>query len=270
MLPSRSGPLSDIEKTKDAMQDFGKSSAHKPPVQVEVKSQDMAYAALGVSSQFVGSAVIVFVLAYFLLAFSETLLRQAVESRGTFNEKRNVVELMHNVEGGISRYLLTITLINMGLGVVTGVTMWLLGLPNPVLWGVMAMTLNYVPHVGAILCMTVLFFVGAVTHHSIGQGVLAATCFAFLTAAESYFVTPLVLSKSLQLSPLAVILSILFWGWLWGISGGLIAAPLLAVLKIVADQFDSTRTLAAFLAGTTRAKTPDQPSRAAAGSKQAA
>ena len=91
--------------------------------------------------------------------------------------------------------------------------------------------------------MIVLFFVGAVTHQSLGNGAVAAGCFAVITFIESYFVTPMTLSKSLQLSPLAVILSVLFWGWLWGISGGLMAAPLLAVAKIICDQFESTRAL---------------------------
>jgi predicted PurR-regulated permease PerM len=157
---------------------------------------------------------------------------------------------VQNVERGISRYLLTITIINIGLGVATALTLWLLGIPNPILWGVMATTLNYVPHIGAFLCMVVLFFVGAVTHASIGSGLICAGAFMVLTSVESYFVTPLVLSRSLQLSPLAVILAILFWGWLWGISGGLMAAPVLTIAKIVCDQFESLRGWSGVLAGT--------------------
>jgi predicted PurR-regulated permease PerM len=145
--------------------------------------------------------------------------------------------------------LLTVTVINLCLGVATALVLWLLHVPNPVLWGVLAGTSNYVPHVGAFLCMSVLFVVGAVTHESIAYGAIVAGSFATLTSLETYFVTPLVLSKSLQLSPLATILAILACGWLWGISGGLMAAPLLAVLKITCDQFESLRSLRAFLSG---------------------
>lgn len=249
MVPARSGPMGDIEKTSDAVQDLTKPEDTERPMEVELKSTDFAMAVLGVSTHFVGGAVIVFVLSFFLLAFSETLLKQAVQSRHSFGEKRNVVELLQNVESGISRYLVTITIINIGLGVATATAMWLLKIPNPILWGVMATILNYVPHVGAFLCMVVLFFVGSVTHQSIGYGAIVALTFSALTSIESYFITPMVLSKSLQLSPLAVILAILFWGWLWGIAGGLMAAPLLAVLKIVCDQFDSLKGLGTFLAG---------------------
>ena len=254
MLPTKTGPLSNIEKTTAAVQDLTKPEDAQEPMQVELKSTDLALAVLGVSTHFVGAAVIIFVVSFFVLAFSDTLLKQAVESRHSFGEKRNVVELLQNVESGISRYLVTITVINIGLGIATGLAMWALKIPNPILWGVMATILNYVPHVGAFLGMVVLFFVGSVTHQSIGYGAVAALTFASLTTIESYFITPMVLSKSLQLSPLAVILAILFWGWLWGVSGGLMAAPLLAVLKIVCDQFDSLKGLGTFLAGESQEK----------------
>jgi predicted PurR-regulated permease PerM len=113
----------------------------------------------------------------------------------------------------------------------------------------MAATLNYVPHVGAMICMVVLFFVGSVTRESLWFGAGVAFLFMLITATESYFVTPLILSRSLQLSPLAVILALLLMGWLWGIAGGLMAAPLLAVVKITCDQFDSLRPIGAVLGG---------------------
>ena len=258
MLPANTGPIANIQKTTKAMENLAQPAEgnQDEPVAVKMESQDAAYAILGVSGHFLGAAVIVFVVGFFLLAFSDTLLRQAIATRGPFHEKRHIVEGLHRVETGISRYLVTITAINAGLGVATGLAMWVLGIPNPVLWGVMAATLNYVPHVGAMLCMIVLFFVGSVTHGSIGQGALAAGTFLALTSLESYFVTPMVLSRSLQLSPLAVILAILLFGWMWGIAGGLIAAPLLTMIKIVCDQFDSLRGAAAFLGGTEPERKP--------------
>jgi predicted PurR-regulated permease PerM len=247
MLPSNSGPIGDIKKTTDAVKDLTKSEQEEKTVPVEVLSPELAFTVVGISGHVVAAAIIIFVVAFFLLALSDVLLRQAVESRALFYEKKNIVQLVQNVELGISRYLLTVTLINVGLGVVTAATMAVLQLPNPILWGVMATMLNYVPHVGAFICMIVLFFVGAVTHESLAWGGVVAGCFAVITFIESYFITPMTLSKSLQLSPLAVILSVLFWGWLWGISGGLMAAPLLAVAKIICDQFEVTKSLGVIL-----------------------
>jgi predicted PurR-regulated permease PerM len=204
MLPTRAGPFSDLAKTTDAVENIADGGVNEKPLSVKIQSSDVALTILGVSSQFVGSTVIACVVAFFLLAFSNTLMRQATSAQNSFEDKRHIVEAIQNVESGMSRYLGTVTLINIGLGAVTGVVVWGLGLPNPVLWGVMAATLNYVPHVGAMLCMVVLFFVGAVTRESISFGAACAGVFMVLTAAESYFITPFALSKSLQLSPLGI------------------------------------------------------------------
>lgn len=249
MLPQKIGPLEHLRKMSAAVENITEDKNVEQPLHVIVQSSGAATKILGVSGHFLGASVIVFVVGYFLLAFSDTLLAQAIGLRSRFNEKRNIVELLRNVEGGISRYLLTITVVNVGLGIATGLAMWALGIPNPILWGVMAATLNYVPHIGAMLCMAVLFFVGAVSHESLAYGTAVSGVFLLLTSAESYFITPLVLSKSLQLSPLAVILAILFCGWMWGIAGGLMAAPLLTIVKLVCDQFESLHPVAAFLAG---------------------
>ena len=247
MLPTKSGPMGDIKKTTDAVEDLTKAGGEDKAISVKLSAPDVAFAVLGVSGHVAASAIIVLVVAFFLLALSDVLLKQAVESRPLFYEKKNIVQLVQNVEMGVSRYLLTVTIINVGLGVVTALVTWALRLPNPILWGVMATLLNYIPHVGAFVCMIVLFFVGAVTHESLAWGGLVAGCFAVITFLESYFVTPMTLSKRLQLSPLAVIVSILFWGWMWGIAGGLMAAPLLAVAKIICDQFEVTKPLGVIL-----------------------
>jgi predicted PurR-regulated permease PerM len=250
MLPTGKGPIGDIKETSQAIEELTKDEEGVAVPEVksaDPKSQDWVYTVVGVSGHFIGASMIVFVLAYFLLALSDDLLKQMVAAMPSFFEKRNVVELVQNVERGMSRYLATITIINIGLGVVTAASMWLMDLPNPILWGVMATTLNYVPHVGAFITLCVLFFVGALAHESLWWGVAVATVFGLITTVESYFITPLMLSRSLELSPLAVILSILFFGWLWGIGGGLLAAPLLAVIKIVCDQFETTRALGSML-----------------------
>ncbi len=251
LIPSNSGPLKHLQEATSAVQNITRTEA-TPPLTVEVTSTDMMLAALGVSTHFAAAAILVFVLAFFLLAFNKTLLMQAVQSRDKFNEKRNIVQLLRNIEGGVSRYLFTVTIINCGLGVATAILLWLMNIPNPILWGVLVATMNFVPHVGAFLCMGVLFLIGAVTHESISYGLATAAVFAVLTTLESYIVTPMVLSRSLQLSPLAIILSVLFFGWLWGIAGGLMAAPLLAAFKITCDQFESLHGMAAFLSGETR------------------
>jgi predicted PurR-regulated permease PerM len=273
MLPTNVGPMDDLKETTAAVRELTQSSeaggSESPAIASTTPTQDWAFTVLGVSGHFLGASLITFVVCYFLLALSDEIVKQLVEAMPSFCEKKNVVQLVRNVEFGISRYLATITVINIGLGIVTGLAMWALGLPNPLLWGVMATALNYVPHVGAFTSMVVLFFVGAISHESLTHGAIAAGVFALFTTMESYFITPFVLSRSLQLSPLAVILAILFWGWMWGVGGGLLAAPLLAIGKIVCDQFQSLKPIGAMLAGgegfaAPNGSTPAAPSKAAA------
>jgi predicted PurR-regulated permease PerM len=253
LLPVQAGPLQKIEETTAAVEEIGRSGNAEQPVEVKVKSEDLAYTVLGVSGHIAGAAIIVFVLGFFLLTFSDSLLKQAIALQPSFADKRNVVQVLSEVENAISRYLCTITAINIGLGIATGIALWLLGVPNPALWGALATVANYVPHVGAFVCLAILFCVGAVTHESLAFGLLVAGVFSALTSAESYLITPLILSRSLQMSPLAVILAILFWGWLWGIAGGLMAAPLLVIVKITCDHFPAMRSVSLFLGGETPA-----------------
>ena len=251
MLPRRQGPLGDLAKATEAVKELAQpqSEEQKEPVPVVMHSTEATMNVLGMSGHFFGATLIVFVLAFFWLTYSDTLLRQAVESRSSFADKKTVVAVLYHVEGGISRYLATVTMINIGLGVVTALVLWLLRIPNPMLWGLMAAVLNFVPHIGALVCEVVLFFVAAVVHESLWYGVGAAVCFFVITTVESYLVTPLVLSRRLQLSPLAVILSVLLFGWLWGVAGGLMAAPLLAITKIVCDEFPLLRPASIVLSG---------------------
>jgi predicted PurR-regulated permease PerM len=249
MIPNQSGPIKQLTQATDAVEKLARPDMDEKPVEVEVKSSETTATLLDVSTHFIAAATITFVLGYFLLAFSDTLVAQAVATQPSFATKKSIVETVQNVEEGISRYLATITVINICLGIATAAVMWMCGIPNPMLWGVLATTANFVPHVGAFLCMIVLFFVGSVVHQSLAAGAGVAGAFIALTSIESYFITPYVLSRSLQLSPIAVILAILFWGWLWGIGGGLMAAPLLTIMKIVCDQFHSLHWLSALLAG---------------------
>jgi predicted PurR-regulated permease PerM len=251
MLPKEQGPLSHFTQTTEAVRELATtdSTQEEAPVPVVMRSSDATITVLGTSGHYLAASLIVLVLTFFMLAYSDTLLKQAVESRANFADKKAVVSSLHNVETGISTYLATVTVINIGLGIVTALVVWMLGIPNPLLWGLVAMVLNYVPHVGALVCEVILFFVGAVAHESLWHGAGAAGAFFVLTTVESYFITPIALSKSLQLSPLAVILSVLFWGWLWGIAGGLLAAPLLTVVKVVCDQFEFLKPVSMLLAG---------------------
>lgn len=132
---------------------------------------------------------------------------------------------MHQIEKDISLYLITVTMINAGLGVAVGTAMYGLDMPNPILWGVMAGCFNFMPYLGAITSAMVLTLVASVTFDQLGHIILVPTVFIALTALEGMMGTPTGVDKRLSLNPVGIFVWLLLWGWLWGIPGTLLAVP---------------------------------------------
>lgn len=192
---------------------------------------------LSATSTFIAGAVICLVLLYFLLSAGDDLINNVLHVLPNFREKRGVVELIYAAEGGISKYLLTVTLINLSLGVCETIAMLLLGVENAVLWGVMACAFNFIPYVGAIAGTCIVGLVSFLQFDSLYYALLPPMIYWGLTAIEGNFVTPTILGKQISLNPVMIFLALAFWGWIWGVGGALIAVPLLAMTKIVCDQF---------------------------------
>ncbi len=154
---------------------------------------------------------------------------------------------MRQIQKDISLYLLTVTMINAGLGVAVGTAMYGLGMPNPILWGVMAGCFNFIPYLGAIASAIVLTLVASVTFDQLGHILLVPVVFIVLNELEGMIVTPAVVGKRLSLNPVAIFIWLLLWGWLWGIPGTLLAVPLLAVIKIICDNITALAPIGEFL-----------------------
>ena len=212
---------------------------------------------LGSAANALANTVLVVILLYFLLAAGDELIGNVVRLTPGVQEKKRMEQLVGKVERGVSKYLFTITGINAGLGVAIGAAMWLLGMPAPWLIGFMAFVFNFVPYVGAIVGMlisgavAILFFdAGEPAFLGLsGQAMwgLVPACYFLLTNLEGNLVTPTLLGQTMKLNPVLVFLSLVFWGWLWGIGGALLAVPLLAVIRIWCGHFESTRGFAAIL-----------------------
>ena len=221
------------------------------PIAVEVR-QPRLIAGLSVltsTGSVAAEILLAIVLAYFLLASGDMLINNVLHILPSMREKRNAVELVHNVERGISSYLLTVTLINIGLGVAVALAMWLLELPNPMLWGAMATIFNFIPFLGAIFGTIIILLVSVLTFDSLGQAIIPPLVFWGITALEGNVITPHILGRRMSLNPIMVFLSLAIWGWMWGIGGAFLAVPILATLKVGFDQFDSTRAIGTLLGG---------------------
>src|SRR4051794_34877111 len=176
------------------------------------------------------------VILFFLLAAGDRLLRGLIEVLPTFSDKRQAVDIANEIQRQIGGYLLTITVMNSLVGALTGLTMWYLGLGDPILWGAAAFLLNYIPILGPLTGIGVFLVAGILTLDWPLLALLPAGVYALIHIAEGEIITPMLLSKRFTLNPVLVIVSLFFWHFVWGIAGALLAVPLLAIFKIICDR----------------------------------
>jgi predicted PurR-regulated permease PerM len=199
------------------------------------------------TQMFVSSALTTVLLLFFLLASGDTFLRRFVETLPTFRNKRQAVDITKQIEGDISVYLGTVTLMNACVGIATGLAMWAFGLGDPILWGTVAFLLNYLPIVGVMLGTGLFVVVGFMEIAEFWRALLPAAAYFCLHTLESSVITPMILAKRLTLNPVLVILSLVFWYWMWGFAGAIMAVPMLAVTKIICDRVEKLKHVGHFL-----------------------
>ena len=203
------------------------------PTEVTVKDPSLATRMVATTREALLVALEVVVLLYFLLAFGETFLRKLVKIRPRLRSKVRLVEITTEIEQEISNYLLTVTCINAGLGAATAIAMSLLGMPNPVLWGVAAAILNFIPYLGSAFTLVVLTIVAILTFDTLPRAMLVPAVFLTLAALEGQLVTPVVVGRRMSLNPPVIVIALMVGAWIWGVVGLLIAVPVLAIVKII-------------------------------------
>jgi predicted PurR-regulated permease PerM len=186
---------------------------------------------------------------YFLLVSGDSFLRRLVEVLPRFASKRQAADISQQIGRDISAYLLTITLMNALVGAATALVMWSTGVGDPILWGTVAFTLNYVPILGPAAAVFIFLFAGSLTITSTWQAVLPAALCGAIHVIEGETVTPMLLARRFTLNPVIVVFSFVFWFWLWGVPGAILSAPILATTKIVCDRIRPLAALGHILSG---------------------
>ncbi|CCV03921.1 conserved membrane hypothetical protein [Mesorhizobium metallidurans STM 2683] len=194
------------------------------------------------------SITIVFVLSLFLLASGTMFYEKIIQSFASLSEKKRALRVVYDVEREISYYLLTVSVINAGLGTVTGLGLWALGMPNPLVWGAAAALLNFLPYVGPLITITLITIIALISFDTIPYALLAPAFVLLCVIIEGQFVTPMAVGRRLEINAVAIFIAIAFWSWLWGFIGALMAVPLLVVIKVFCDHFDGLSHVGNFLA----------------------
>jgi len=170
---------------------------------------------------------------FFFLAGWTAMRKKAIVTRGSFEGALTTARVIQQVVDATSTYLGTITLINIGLGALTALVLWFLGMPSPVMWGGIVAVANYIPYLGPIVCALLLFVGGLMTYPDIWGAMLPPAAFISFHLIEANFFTPMVVGHRLTISPLSILVSLSFWAWVWGTTGALLAVPLLIIMKTI-------------------------------------
>jgi predicted PurR-regulated permease PerM len=244
--------IQSFGEVREAVDDVGnvsspRSGSSREPDVVRVAPEPLSARILnGFRSFAIGGAAAAFLL-FLLLASGETFLRRTVSMLPTLNQKKRLVRITHRIERDLSVYLVTTSIINACLGAAVGFALFLIGVPNPVMWGVVVAVLNFIPYLGGLIGTLMIGLVAIASIDSTGRALLAPAAYLVLNGLEAYMITPHIMGARFSLNPVAVFGAVAFWGWIWGIPGALLAVPILTATSIVCANIDRLRPIAVFL-----------------------
>ena len=255
--------LEQVEKLRDAVPGLGRPAptprtgrtpvaAPAPdPLKDKLASEGVALTGMVLARgfSFVLATAATVILTYFLLASEHWLLSRTVEALPRRRTRALLLGGVRAAQREISRYLAALAIINSAVGVITALALWALGLPNPTLWGCVTAVFCFVPYIGPMALMALLLLAGITTFDPGPQVFGPMLAFMAIHAVESNIVSPVIVGRRLSLSALSVFASVLFWGWLWGIVGALIAVPLLIGLRSLCRRRRGLRLIRLYLEG---------------------
>jgi predicted PurR-regulated permease PerM len=239
-------PVEQVSKTAEQVEEATKMNDSKT-AEVVVKGPSLTERLFGTTQTILTTLLEVVILLYFLLAAGDLFLQKLIKVLPQFRDKKKAVAIARETEASISTYLVTVTLVNLGLGLAVAAVMYLLKMPNPLLWGALAAFAEFIPYLGATALVAVLTLAGLVTFDQVGHAILVPVGYLAVNLLQSQFISPLILGRRLTLNPVAIFVGLVFWWWIWGVPGAFIAVPLIATFKIFCDHIEALAPIGEFL-----------------------
>ena len=239
-------PIRRVTQTAEQMEKIATVESREMP-EVKVSEPGLGAMVFGGMQAFLGDVLVVFTLLFFLLAAGDRFVTKLVQAMPRLQDRKRAADIAREIERQVSAYLYVTTLVNLGFGAVVAAAMLLLRMPNAVLWGVLAAVTSFIPYLGGLLCMVLLGMASVLAFPDWQRAVLVPLLFAVLDTLKGYVIAPLLTGRRLTLNAPVLFVALLFWWWVWGIPGALLAVPILSVVKIVCERIEGWRPLAEFL-----------------------
>jgi predicted PurR-regulated permease PerM len=240
--------LERFSQAAAAVNSLGATEAEpKKAPTVELKRSRVPSTFINWTGTFLAGISETLVMLYLLLASGDLFLQKLVRVMPTLGDKKRAVEISHEIQQNISNYLFSVSLINLGLGIVVSGGLYLMGVPNAAMWGMLVALLNFVPYFGAVAGIILLTAVGLLTFDTLWQAVLPPSWYLLLHSLEANLITPVLLGRRFTLNPVVIFVSLIFWTWLWGVPGALLSVPILVSIKVVCDRVPALSSVSELL-----------------------
>ena len=240
--------MARFNQAADAVNNLGAAKEEQKKVTtVELKTSRVPSTFINWTGTFLAGVGETLVLLYLMLASGDLFLQKLVHVMPTFREKKSAVEISHEIQQNISNYLFSVSLINIGLGALVSGGLYLMGVPNAAMWGVLVAFFNFVPYFGPVAGIILLAAVGLLTFDTLWQGLLPPAWYLLLHLLEANLITPVLLGRRFTLNPVVIFVSLIFWTWLWGVPGALLSVPILVSIKVVCDRVPTLSSVSELL-----------------------
>ncbi|HET7470449.1 MAG TPA: AI-2E family transporter [Gemmatimonadales bacterium] len=239
-------PVEQVTKTAEKVEE-ATQVANSGPQEVVLRGPRLSERLFGTTQSLLTGALETLILLYFLLAAGDLFLQKLIKVLPQLRDKKKAVAIARETEASISTYLFTVAVVNVVLGLAITLVMTLIGMPNAWLWGALAGLAEFIPYIGATVLLATLTMAGLTTFDAMGHALLVPGAYLAVNLIQSQFVSPMILGRRLTLNPVAILVGLVFWWWLWGVGGAFIAVPLLATFKIFCDHIESLAPVGEFL-----------------------
>jgi len=241
-------PVKDVSDLAARVERITQVDARKGPQEVTLENPGILHAALDTVWTVAAGALVSLFALYFALLSGDVLLARVIAWVPDLKGQRHTADVLGSIQRGMSRYLGTVFAINLAVGCAVALGMFVLHMPNPLLWGALALVVNFVPYVGPLVGILTVGAVALATFDKPTAALLPPLFYLVLASVEGNVITPLILGRTCELDPLVIFVWLLFWGWLWGVPGAIVAVPLLMLIKLTCEKSQVLRPIAGLIA----------------------